>query len=94
MIRVYELFKRRGTTPRLVVKIQRFPHDVEAWIKYYFADGHYEFKFPSSYIALQVADEISRFFELVNSPHWLAEIKSCCRYIEDAHNYDNDLIPF
>lgn len=75
MIRSYKLQKRRGFKPRLVVEIQRFPHDVTATIKYFFQDGSYELRFPGSYTPIQVADEVRRFVELVNSPHWLAEIQ-------------------
>lgn len=94
MIREYELHERKGFNPRLEVTIQRFPHDVKALIKYFFKDGSYSFKFPSSYVAPVVADEVRRFYELVNSPHWLAEIRPNCKYIDDKHNYDTDILPF
>lgn len=83
MIRQFELIKRRGTSPRLVVRIQRHLHDVSAEIKYYFSDGHYEFKFPSSFVAPIIADEVCKFVELVNSPHWLAEIQPNCEFVDD-----------
>lgn len=76
MIRLYELQKRKGFAPRLVVEIQRFPHDVTATIRYFFSDGSYELRFPGSWTANAIANEVRHFVELVNSPNWLAEIKS------------------
>lgn len=75
MIRLYELQKRKGFAPRLVVEIRRFPNDVTATIKYFFSDGSYELRFPGSWTASGIANEVRHFVELVNSPHWLAEIR-------------------
>lgn len=86
MVRTYELQKRKGFAPRLVVEIQRFPHDVVATIKYFFSDGSYELRFPGSYTPLQVADEVRRFVELVNSPHWLAEIRPNLRKNDSSYD--------
>lgn len=93
MIREYELLERKGFQPRLIVTIQRFPHDVKGEIKYFFNDGSYSFKFPSSYIAPVVADEVRRFVELINSPHWLSEIRSNLRSgsvfsVDDLFGYE------
>ena len=94
MIRLYELSKASKRHSALLCEVQRFPHDVIGKMRYYFADGSVWFKFPSSWVAPMIADEVRRFIELVNSPHWLAEIKPNCRYLDDCHNYENDIIPF
>lgn len=94
MIREYELLKRKGFGSRLVVTIRRFPRDVEAVIKYHFDNGSYTLKFPSSYVAPMIADEVRRFVELINSPHWLSEISPNCLYVDDTHDYTNDVLPF
>ena len=94
MIRSYELSKASKRHSVLLCEVQRFPHDVVGKMRYYFADGSVWFKFPSSWLAPMIADEIRRFVELVNSPHWLAEIKPNCCYLDGSYNYKTDILPF
>lgn len=75
IIRKYEISERRGLRSVLRCEIQRFPHDVIAWILYDFVSGDFKFHFPGAYTSFVVADEVRRFFDLVMNPNWRYEIK-------------------
>lgn len=91
MIRSYELVKATGCLPRLFVQIQRFPHDVTAYIRYTVGDGFCQFHFPASWSPVGISEEIRRVLTLMESPNWYAELVPLLKRNEIDSNDD---LPF
>lgn len=75
MIRQYDLTKYRGSYKVLYCEVRRFLRDVPFVLRYYFDSGRYEISAPASWTSRAIGCEVTNFVELINSPHWLAEIQ-------------------
>lgn len=75
MLKVYELSERRAQFPVLRVEYRRFYRDIPLSIRYSFSTADYIVSASSSWTPVEVADCVRQFVELVQSPHWRAEIE-------------------
>lgn len=84
MLRVYELSERRAQFPVLRVEYRRFYRDIPLSIRYSFSTHDFTLNASASWTSTEIGECMRQFVELVQSPHWRAEIEP---WINHTSNY-------